>query len=282
MQQMHRVSVYMQPEYTNVVVVPGQVMNSSTRPTEQACIGFVPSDRIEPVRDELPNFFDQRDGPGTVTLGAFVLHAARRGGCLTTHSPRPGVSVDIADTAAGHLADSGRRARSEDHHVTPSAVPICRTLNERISKRCQGCPVREREGPQVVEFVLDLLVQLLPATHPSRIGLPKPVPYCLFHHAHQYGKAVLHRRFPDAVADPADDHTVYRTVGQRRDRQMSQARYHPLAPTRASWISALLLQAPQRYISGPVFGECYGGPRNWPVGSIDEKSRAWFRVGRTL
>ncbi len=47
--------------------------------TEQTRIGFAPSDRIEPVRDELPNFFHQRDRPGTVALGAFVRHAAGEG-----------------------------------------------------------------------------------------------------------------------------------------------------------------------------------------------------------
>ena len=71
----------------------------------------------------------------------------------------------------------------------------------------------KRQQAGVVEFILGALVLPLPAGDPGGVSLEDSVSNRLFHYTHQYGDAVLDRRFAALVSDPAVYCTIDSTVG---------------------------------------------------------------------
>ncbi|MFJ7904746.1 hypothetical protein ACIQ6V_30425 [Streptomyces sp. NPDC096198] len=128
-----------------------------------------------------------------LALGALVGQSAGRGCGLASYCPDPLVRVDVSDAAPGDFSDPGGGARGEKYDIAPAAVLVVGGSYERVGQLYERVPVGQREGPWVAEFVLGLLVELLPPADPGWGDVDDAVADRLFHDADQNGDGVLDR-----------------------------------------------------------------------------------------
>ena len=156
--------------------------------------GGVALRKVEPAHHEVTDLFDQRNSPGTLTLGAFVDETAWARGGLSSDCPGPRPAVDVSDTNAGYFPYSRRRACSEDHYVAPSRKFAGPAFYECGGKALSVSPSREaRECAWVVQLVFSSLVDPLPSGNAGGVAVDDAVTNCLFEDAYEDRQAVLHR-----------------------------------------------------------------------------------------
>jgi hypothetical protein len=117
---------------------------AATRACEDARRGVI-ADGIEALLDERTDFFNQWDGAGPLAFCAFVDESARAWCCLSPDRPGPGVAIDVSTPDAGHFADPGGGARSEDDDIAPALEVIGRPGNERRGQVTERLPVGQRQ-----------------------------------------------------------------------------------------------------------------------------------------
>jgi hypothetical protein len=104
-------------------------------------------------------------------------------------------------------------AAGEQHYVTPDLVVAGRLLDERGGQLHERIPVRKSQGTRIVEFVLNPVVQPLPALDSRWVAaLDDLVTARLFHDANENREAVLDRGDTATVVDPFDHRTVNSTA----------------------------------------------------------------------
>jgi hypothetical protein len=140
--------------------------------------------------------------------------------------------------------------------------------HERVGQCEEGLPVGQGQRAWVEEFVLGLLVELLPAGHPGGVDLDDAVTDCLLHDADQDGDGVLHRGAAVLVGDPVLHGAVDDTIGDHPHREVAQGGDHTHPPPRQVGVQRFQLQAAQGeiHVRFAVFGELHGGQRRAQAG----------------
>lgn len=98
---------------------------------------------IDAPKDQRPNLFDQRNGPGTLALRPSICESTRHPCSLTPKRPHPLISIDIVDPATGDLADPSGCASGEYYRITPALVLASRCDNQSLRKALKGDPIRQ-------------------------------------------------------------------------------------------------------------------------------------------
>ncbi|MFI6422496.1 hypothetical protein ACIBG6_34505 [Streptomyces sp. NPDC050842] len=196
------------------------------------------------LRDEGTDLLDDGDPAGSLALRPLVDEATRRRGGLAPDGPDPGVGVDVPDSAAGDLADSLGRAGDEADDIAPGSVLVMGGGHECVGQLDERFPAGQGECSRVEEFILGLLVELLPARHTGRVDLDVAVPDRLLHDADQDGDGVLDGRATVLVGDPVLNGSADGPVGDHPDRQVPEGRHYAHSPSCEIGIARLQFQSP--------------------------------------
>lgn len=116
---------------------------AAARAGEDAGRGVM-ADRVEAAFDERADFFDERDGSGSLSFGAFVDEATGARRCLPPDRPGPGIAVNVKAQDAGYFANAGGGAGGEDDDVAPALKVIGRPGDERRGQVAESLPVGQR------------------------------------------------------------------------------------------------------------------------------------------